>query len=161
MEGNLAAGVGRIICSVGAVAGDAQRLGIVAAEIGLLRRVAQMGHAKTRFSEQGGREDVIVVRACAICRCGSGRFKATVCGASEERTEQRRLVSVDVLMAETAAQVILLSDRVIRLDVVAGGVFVERKVLRKIIAECAGDVCCRRKILCGISRQGIQVLQNG
>ena len=120
-----------------------------------------MGQTDTRLGEQGRREDVIVVDAGAIGCRSSGGFKASVCGATKERAEERRLECVDVLMAETAAQVVLLSDRVVRLDVVADGIFVERKVLRKIVARCAGDVRRRRKILRGIPCQRVQVLQNG
>ena len=88
-----------------------------------------MGQAGARFGNQGGRKGMVVIEAGAIGCRDSGRFKSTASGPPEERTKERRLVRGCVLMAETAAQMILVRHRVIRLDVVAGGVFTERQVL--------------------------------
>ena len=46
-------------------------------------------------------------------------------------------------MTEASAQVILLRDRVIALDVVADGIFGEGQVLREVISGFPCDICSR------------------
>ena len=50
---------------------------------------------------------------------------------------------------------------IVRLDVVADGVLAEGQVLREVVGRCAGDVGRRGQILRGVSRNGIDILQNG
>src|ERR1700679_2130122 len=104
---------------------------------------------------------MIVIEAGAVGRCDSGRFKSSASGPSQERAEERSLERGCVLMTETAAQMVLGRHRVIRLDVVADGIFTEWQVRRKIVGRCAINVSRRRQIRFGVSRKGLQVLQNG
>src|ERR1700684_1221250 len=115
-----------------------------------------MRQADARFGKQGWREHVIVIESGTIRSGYSGRFKSAASGASEESSEKWSLVGSGVLMAETPRQMGLLTDRVVRLDVVADGIFTEWQVLRKIVGRCAINVSRRRQIRFGVSRKGIQ-----
>ena len=120
-----------------------------------------MGQTDAHFGKQGWREYMIVVETGAVGRCDSGRFKTSVCRPTKERAEEWRLVRGRILVAETAAQVVLLSHRVVRLNVVADGIFAEREIRRKIVGRCACSVRSRREICFGISGEGVQILQGG
>ncbi len=133
LECDLAAAGGDVVGAVGAVAGDAEGLRVVAAVVGLGGGVAQMRDAEARFGEELGREDVVVVDAGAVGARDAGRLKAAARRAAQERAEERRLEGVGRLVAEASAEVVLLRDGVVRLDVVADGVFAEGQILREVV----------------------------
>ena len=120
-----------------------------------------MGNADAPFGEQGGREDVVVVAARAVGCRGTGSLKATAArGAAEEGTEDRRLVGVDQLMAEAAAQVVLLGNGVVRLDVVAPHVLVEGQVGREVVRRGPGDVLGGGEVGLGVASERIQLREH-
>ena len=130
----------RVVRSVRAIAGDAKRRRIVLSIVRLLRRITQMCDANARFGKKRWREHVIVIEAGTVRRGDSGRFKSAASGAPEKRSEKWGLIGGRVLMAEAPCQMVLLIHRVVRLDVVADGIFTEWKVLRKIVGRRAGNV---------------------
>src|SRR5277367_6182337 len=100
-----------------------------------------MGNADAPLGEQGGREHVVVVEAGAVGCRGTGSLKATAARrATEEGAEDRCLEGVDLLMAEAAAQVVLLGNGVVGFDVVAVRVLMEGQVGREVIGRGSGDV---------------------
>src|ERR1700678_993845 len=119
-----------------------------------------MGNADAPLGEQGGREDVVVVAARAVGCRSTGSLKATAArGAAQERAEDRRLVGVDQLMAEAAAQVVLLGNGVVRLDVVAPHVLVEGQVGREVVRRGSGNVLGGSEVG-GVASEPIQLLEH-
>src|SRR5271170_3727523 len=103
-----------------------------------------MGNANAPFGEQGGGEDVLVVAAGTVGVLDTGGLKATAARrATEEGAEDRRLEGIDLLMAEAAAQMVLLGNGVVGLDVVAPRVLVEGQVGREVVGRGSGDVLGR------------------
>src|SRR5277367_4206622 len=106
-----------------------------------------MGNADAPLGEQGGREHVVVVEAGAVGCRGTGSLKATAARrATEEGAKDRRLEGVDLLMAEAAAQVVLLGNGVVRLDVVAPRVLVKGQIGLEVVRRGSGEVLGGGKI---------------
>src|SRR3984957_18679049 len=119
-----------------------------------------MGNADAHVGKQGGRKDVVVVEAGAVGGGGAGGLKATAGRATEERAEDRRLEGVDRLMAEAAAQVVLLGNGVVGLDVVVPEVLVEGQVGGVVVGRGSGDVLGGVQVFLGIASEGIQTLEH-
>src|ERR1700674_1930242 len=121
-----------------------------------------MGNADAPLGEQGGREDVVVVAARAVGCRSTGSLKATAArGAAEERAEDRRLVGVDQLMAEAAAQVVFFGNGVVGLDIVAQHVLVEGQVGGEVVGRGSGDVLGGRQVGLWVASECIQLLEHG
>src|ERR1700722_15019505 len=120
-----------------------------------------MGNTDAPLGEQGGREEVVVVAAGAVGCRGTGGLKAAAARrATEERTEDRRLEGVDRLMAEAAAQVVLLGNGVVGLDVVVPSVLVEGQVGGVVVGRGSGNVLGGVQVFLGIASEGIQTLEH-
>ena len=151
LEGDLAAGGKGVIGAVRAITRDAELACIVFAVVGLLCRVAQVGNTDAPLGKQGGRENVVVVAAGAVGCRGTSGLKATAARrATEERTEERRLVGIGRLMAEAAAQMVLLGNGVVGLDVVAPHVLVEGQVGREVVRRGSRDVVRVSQVILGV-----------
>jgi len=149
LEGDLAAVDG---AEVGA--GNAEGLGVGRTEVGLLGGVAEVGYADADLGEEGGGEDMVVVEAGAVGGCFACGFEAAASRAAEEGAKERGLIGGGGLMAEAAAEMILLGDGVVGLDVVADGVFAEGRVLREVVGGFAGDIGGGGEIGGGVAGKG-------
>src|SRR5271156_2420989 len=120
-----------------------------------------MGYTNAPLGEQGGGEDVLVVAAGTVGCRDTGGLKATAARrATEEGAEDRCLEGVDLLMAEAAAQVVLLGNGVVGFDVVAVRVLMEGQVGREVIGRGSGDVLGGGKVGRGIASERIQPLEH-
>ncbi len=161
LERYLAAAGGGIVGAVWTIAGDAESLGIGAAEVGLLRGVAQVGDSDPGLGDELWRKDVVVVEAGAVGGGCSGSLKPAARRTAEEGAKERRLVGVGRLVAEASAQVVFRRDLVVRLDVVAPRILVEREVRRKVVGGSSGKVLGVGQILLRVAGQRVDILQNG
>ena len=114
-------------------AGNADGGGIVGTVVAGKGAIAIVGHAEARFGEQGAGKRPVVIQAGAVDMLRSGSFECAIRGTASHGSPYRRLEGGHVLALVAVAQVVLGSDLVVDLGVVAVGVFLERKVGRRVV----------------------------